>query len=470
MPRSRRRRMAAAVQGGALPAVSAPTVNTERGYTALNMGQSAYGAIWNNRVENPDEVLKQLGSWEGLAFYARMLRQFPFLVGICMQWISQINAIDRAITAGDPENDTSLRMAEDARRLYARINGKEIINQHLLWGRFYGFSAVEKVWELDAQTGLLAPLKLYDIDPWNFRFGPNEEVYVLDAKNPTEGTLVTDPRRFMFFRWGSNFTGYGKGDLRYVYLPTWYIQQVLRFGLQAIERFGRPIPHVSYPGTFSKPEVDELEARLVAQFKNYLLTQGTDATVRVEFPAQNILANGAAGKSEVEFVRFMEGWCYIALNLTQQTQDKTSGSRALESVRQDISGDLTPPGSQALDTVWTRYWLDEIGEVNWPNQPRNLWPRFNSDTSEVANAGLNGAQATAVINIGTMLATNGITPGYAEEALAAIGIPRHKATAMVQSTVKDRESLTPAIPNTVPAAPAPDPFEGSEENEDDESD
>jgi hypothetical protein len=450
MPRSRRRRAALAAGGGGVPApsVTIPAALTQQEFT---VGRFQSSIIVSDRVENPDEVIKQFGGWEGLSFYARMLRQFPFLVGICMQWIASINSIDRAIKAGEPGDEESERLAKDARYLYSRVDRKEVINEHLLWGKFYGFSPVEKVWEKDPATGLLAPTKLFDLKPWQIKFKTDGTPCVLTAKEPMNGEPVTEPRRLMFFRWGSLHSGYGEGTLKYAYMPTWYIQQVLRFGVQAIERFGRPIPWVRYWRNLEPSEKSALQTSLAAQFKYYVMTPSDDPKTDLQFPAINITANGMAGKAEQDFCRYMEGWCYIALNLTQQTQDKSGGSRALESTRREIAMDQTPPGSQALDNVWNRHWLDEIGEVNWPSVPRSKWPRFDSDVDGADY--IDGSALAAIADISAKLVAKQMTETWAIEELVRAGFPRMKAIEMVKSAIKERDTLKPVLPAANPFAP-----------------
>lgn len=467
MPRSRRKRFAAlAASGEALPVPATVTpLMSERQWNVSTVQPTA---VQDGRVENPDEVLKQFGGWEGLSFYARMLRQFPFLVGICMQSIAATNSIDRAIKPGVPGNKTSEQMAMDGRRLYERIAGRETINEHFLWGKYYGFTPVEKVWTKDSHTGLLAPTKLFDLDPWNVKFGPNNETYVLTGKQPYKGELVTEPRKFMFFRWGSRQTGYGRGMLRFAYMPTWYIQQVLRIGVQAIERFGRPIPWVRYWRNLDPAEKSALQSSLASQFKYYVMTPSDDPKTDLQFPAINITANGMAGKAEQDFCRYMEGWCYIALNLTQQTQDKTGGSRALESTRREIQMDQTPPASQALDRVWTEQWLDEIGEVNWPSQPRELWPRFSSDMDD--SDYVDGATLAEAGRILGSLARQEMTSKVAEELLVRGGFARHKAKEMVESTIEERGTLkAPVTPPPFGAEKEETPEEESDEENDTEA-
>lgn len=458
---ARRRRMEAALRETASltpAAVTAPAM-TERRAT-LGLLESA--TVSDGRIENPDAVLKSFGSWEGLAFYARMARQYPFLVGICMQWISRINAIDRAVKPGDANDPTSVEMARDVRKLYARIRGKEILNQKFLWGRYYGIAPAEQVWSKDDRTGLLAPLDIYDLPPWAFKFGPDGEVYLLTAKSPTKGELQADAdRKFLFFRWGSLYTPYGEGDFRYAYLPTWYIQQVLRFGLQAIERYGRPIPWYRYWRNRPTEEVTAIKASLKAQFGFYAATPQEAQQESLEFPALSVVANGTAGRAEIEFVRFMEGWCYVALLGTQQTQDKVGGSRALEDTRREISNDQTPPGSQALDALWTK-WADQIGEVNWPNQPRELWPVFESD-DDSDNTNIN---LSAVTDLGRALVAKYLPAAWVEHELVLAGASEQRAHEMVNSitTATDLSVMEP------PASflPANDPQDGndmpSEEN------
>ena len=462
----RKATFAAALGSTALAPVAAPVAAPDA--RRFHVGMISPSVVRDGRVENPDEVIKQFGSWEGLAFYARMLRQFPFLYGICAKSVAAVTAIDRDIKPGDPNNELSVQMAADARRLWSRVRGKETILQHLLWGKYYGFSAVEKVWSKDAHTQLLAPLDLYDLPQWLFKFGPNGETFVLSAKDQSQGEFVPDAdARFLFFRWGSRYTPYGSGVLQYAYLPTWYIQQVLRFGLQAIERFGRPIPWVRYWRGIDPDDKNDIEKSLAAQFKNYVMTPQDTNLTELEFPAQSVTAAGAAGRAEIEFIRFMQGWAVNAMNLAPMAQqDRSGGAYAAEQVRENIAQDQTPPASQALDATLTEGWLDPVSEQNWRTQPRALWPYFDSDTSEVAQMGLNGAQVSAVVVIGEKLSTNTITATYAEEALAATGIPRVRAAKMVASMVAERDTLAKPV---VPVA-APSPLMPIEEHDSEDSD
>lgn len=332
---------------------------------------------WNGTLDPPDEVIKKFGGWEGLGLYDRILRQFPNVYSACQQRIDRVP--ERRIVPGDPSNPRSVEVAKICNDLYQGLEGREIIQRRLLWGMFYGFAAVEKTWAFDDYTGLFAPIKLYDQPARNIRFDEQGNPFFMTAFNRTPG----EPLRradWMFFRWGSHWTPYGDGELKYVYVLTWMIQQMMDFGLQALEELGRPIPVYHVPQLMDKDARAALEASVAAQHKFYVMVP-TDATeVKVEFPGINVTAGGAAGRSEGEWIRYFDGWIQRALLGTQQTQDRSGGSRALEEVRTQIVDDKTRQASDTLDDVWNRQWLwPDVIAFNFADLDRMAWPRFDSE-------------------------------------------------------------------------------------------
>jgi hypothetical protein len=133
-------------------------------------------------------------------------------------------------------------------------------------------------------------------------------------------------------------------------------------------------------------------------------------------------------------------WIYIRLLGTPQTMDQTTGSRGLESVRDDIADAKTPAASDALDECLTEGWANDVCAVNWPNEPSALWPLFKSDTSEIEQ-GLNGIQAQSAERVTLRLAARQITQVTGEELLSALGIPRARAARIIKSVVEERDDL-----------------------------
>jgi hypothetical protein len=417
----------------------------------------APSSVWSGRLVNRDPVLLQFGSWEGLAFYDRMFRQFPTLAGVAHLWADRISAIESTIKAGDPDVGASRELAAKMKRLYRKIPDLGILNKKMAMGRFFGFAATGKAdWRIDDETGFVVPHDLYDIPQWYLKFGPNGEEYRVTPHSPLGDPIA--PGSIFYYRWGSRFTPYGEADLRDCYLPTWYIQQIRQFGMQALEILGRPIPWVEVPEMIVGEEYDKLEAGLKAQYKYYVITRTSASRKTVTFPTANILANGSAGKAELDYIRYLYGEVYIRILGVQFTQDRTGGSRALESSRIGLVDDKTPPGLNARDQAWTSGWSDHICNVNAPSTPSALYPYFDSDAVQPQ---IDGRAMAQVIEIGVKLAANEITDTFAERALTAAGLPFDWAHDMVQSTVEARGKLTPSpepgIPPALPTAPAVPP-------------
>lgn len=396
-------------------------------------------SIYNGQLLNPDLVVRQFGQHEGLGIYDRVLRTYSFLSGICDQRIDRANAIQRTIVPGDPNSQISLDMAQDARRVWDRVRGKETILKRLLRGMFTGIAPVEKVWGVDPVTGLAAPMFLYDCPPEAIKFGPNGEEFFLTQFNPLFGERI-EPNRFMYFRWGSLFTDYGEGELRNIYPDLYDIQVVTENGIDALGEFSKPTMLVIYPSDYRKEDRNGLKQQCEDQFEKYFMLPAKVNEVTANLLGAEIMTSGGAGRAEFEFVRMKVGHIYIAILGTQQTQDKTSGSRGLEETRNEITDNKTPAASDALDECLTTGWLDDLSAANWANQPVELWPLFKSDTSDISQ-GITGVQAERALETLLRFSAKQITATAAEELLAALGLPRGRVNRMIASTKDEIEQL-----------------------------
>jgi hypothetical protein len=420
-------------------------------------------------VENPDEVLKQFGSYEGIQFYLRMLRQFPFLASPVSQRIDPVIATERQIIPGDVSVDVSVRMANDLRRVFDDLKNKETIQRKALMGQFIGIGPIEKVWGIHKPTGLLAPVGengdgngLFDVPVRNVKFGPHGEELIVTPRN--YAGVPVPRRKLMIFRWGSLATDYGEGEFKGIYLATWYMQIILDYGMKALELLGRPIPVVHIPRNSPDPdEADKVEKSVASQFDFYMTLPTDESKASVEMAGGNVAASGTAGRAEQEWSRYIENWIWTALINTSQTQDRGgAGNGKLEHERRDLKIDKVTAASDALDAWWTDGFANDIAEVNWANQPRELWPRFKSDITEVTQDGLSGPQVEQADLQLRRLAANQITSEQAEELITGLGIPRSRVLRMVQATISKRHTLTASDLTNTPKAATP-PSEAQQE-------
>lgn len=393
-------------------------------------------AVYNGRLTHPDPVLRQFGGQYGMAYYRLMMQENLGLSADCSQWEDRVNATDLIIRPGDPESEMSVEMARDARRIHRQLQNTNIVNLWITRCRWYGVTAIGKAgWKKDPETGLLAPFDLYNIDPWRFKFGPNFEPFLLTDRSLSQGVPIS-PRSVFFARWGSSFTAYGESDLRDIYLSCWYTQNVTEMMLHSIEVFGRPIPWIEVGDSLQGPEFDAFEDDIALQYKYYVITRTPNAKTSTTFPNMGALANGAVGRSELEFIRYHAGLISRKILGTQQTQDKVGGSRALEDTRMEIAGDKTPPAAEMRDKVWTEGYLNDISAVNWGNQPRRLWPIMESTVADADS--LTAGQIDALARVGDQLRMNQVSETWAIEMLIRSGFKEAKAERMVKSIVDSK--------------------------------
>jgi len=406
------------------------------------------------RIENPYELERYAGRWEQTAVVRRMFRQVTPLGGICNQWVNAVSKIDLVVKPGDPNDETSGRMADDARRFVRNLDDLQLVAEKMLMSKYYGYYPIEPVYGVCPVTDLLGPTKLFTLPPWHVSFDPAGKAFYGKYEGQP-GTDAIPDGKLIVARFGSNHTPYGESVLMPDCLMSiWRIHVLTKLGLQAMEVLNRPIPWVKYPAEWEEDDIDELEERMIAKYKFCIMTPWSGRDVEVEFPTGAITASGGVGRSEFDRVNDEIRYLYIRIVGTPQTQNEQNASRGLETTRREIAQDQTPTGAQMRDRWLTRGILDPIGYLNWPNQPRKLWPVFDSDASEVANQGINGAQAQQLINALSMLALRQMTPTAAIEAICAIGVPRPKAVVMVQSTVDERDTLQAPV-QVLKAQPAP---------------
>lgn len=399
-------------------------------------------AVYNGRLVNPDTVLRERAGWRRTSFYQLMMQQDLGLYADCSQWEDRVNANELLIRAGEPGDSVSDLIAKEMKSYVRRLPNVHIVNTWIVRCRWYGVTSIGKAgWIKDAETGLLLPFDVYNIDPWLWEFGPNFEPYLI-AQNSWQGVRTDAQGRpweesVFFPRWGSNFTGYGQSDLLNLYLSCWTKQELWEMLLHSLRIGATPIPWIEVGSTYEgkdEKEFNDFETGIRNQYKFYVITRTPNAATSTSFPNMTAIANGGAGRSELEVMRYLDGLIQRGIHGTQQTQDKTGGSRALEDSRMGVAYDKTPPGLKLRDQSWNMGIFEHIGRVNYPNQPRELWPIMDSEAADDSQS-LTGPQIVALQSVASDLRLGQISPEWATEELVLVGFRPKKAESMVASMV-----------------------------------
>jgi hypothetical protein len=410
---------------------------------------------WGGQLLNPDLTLRKFGTRDGIGLYDRILQQFPFITGYCEQWVDHVLATDRQIKPAKADTPDRQALADAAavraQRAWGRVQNRVIVLRSLLMGRFYGFATAEKVLRYDPVVQEWIE-DLYDVPQNAWTFGDDGRDFLHTTFQPFG--FPVERTKFLHFQWGSADTKYGAGELSRAYRVLFCIQQIEEYGMQAVEDYSRLIAIAHVPRSYSKEDRAKYIASVSDQYRYYVTAPTDETKAYIELPTINVTSQGAAGRQEYEVVRFYERWLQILLLGAPQTQDKALGTGKLEDTRKDIWHDKTPLGSSALDQCLTEGWLDSYYDRNMADLPVELRGRFDSDSAELS-AGISGPAAQNATDIGIKLAANQLTATFATEMLIAIGIPRVRATAMVDSIMKERDNLVDVA--TLPKGDAPDP-------------
>lgn len=349
-----------------------------------------YGSTVNRILRNPDPIIAEVGGWKDCGFYEDMLLRHPWLAGIVDQRVEKANK-PRLIVPGDPSDDRSVAMADDARRKWKRVQSSATsLAAGLRNGRFIGPGGLEKVFTRDAD-GLVYPVRLINRPPRNIRFRDDGTALWLSNRAPFGGEEIPF-RKMMFIRGGSLNTPYPEVELAAVYPATYLIERAVELLFDGVEEFGRPIPKVYMPRakealTWEEREAIRAYARAIHRRFIELPTDASKADIDVgDAP---LAASGQVGRPETAIIEMMITWCYIRILRITQTLNKTGGSRALEEVRYDITDDASRPDCALIDDSLNALavpgdeytgWMTDFNDFNFPNAPEEMLPRFETPT------------------------------------------------------------------------------------------
>jgi hypothetical protein len=362
--------------------------HTEVAYSAGRANR--YNSLFGGALNNPDTVLQTAGGGNP-AFYDGILLRHPYAAGILDQKIERANK-ERIIVPGDPSDERSTAIADEARRLWRKVADRPVVlSRWLRNADFVGYGGVEKIFTRDASTGLVYVHRLIDRKCENIKFRDDGTALWVPGYSLTPE--VIPQRKMMFLRTGSVNTPYGDGNGRYIYPATYLIEKTFELMLDSIEEFGRPIPVVYMPRAaevLKATERAEIRAYAAAVHSRFLEVPTNEATARIDMGGSgNIAASGAIGRPEMMVIEALVTWIYVRMIRVAQTMNKTGGSRALEDTRYDITDDASRPLCVQLDSGLNAHsvpgddytgWMADFNDFNFPNEPEEILPRFETPT------------------------------------------------------------------------------------------
>lgn len=236
---------------------------------------------------------------------------------------------DWGVRAGDDKDPRSVEAAEKFKANLERI-GWDRVTEKMAWGVFYGYSAAEFIWEV--RDGLLQWSDIRVRHARRFRIDKNNRWRLLTTAALT-GTVVPD-RKFWFVTTGATNDDepYGEGLADWLYWPTWFKRNGIRFWNVFLDKFGQPTAVGTYrPGMSKEDRAKLLSATIAwANAAGITIPEGTKIDL--------LEASRSGTGSFEELCRYMDA--AISKIVLSQTMTTDSASTGLGSNQANVHNDV----------------------------------------------------------------------------------------------------------------------------------
>jgi len=303
-------------------------------------------------VRTHDSVLRSLGErWETY----REIRRDGQVHATFQQ--RRLAIVARPLVVEPGRDDAISRAA--AEHLQANLDdiAFDRATKGMSWGFFYGYSVGECMYGLRDGKVWLEQVRVRT--PWRFKFTPAGELRLLTRTNTYAGEPMPD-RKFWVVSSGADNDDepYGLGLAHQLYWPVYFKKQGLAFWLRALEKFGGPSVHATYPAG-TPPE----EQTKLLQAAQALRTDG--AVITPEGMVMNLLEATRGTVDQSTFLRQMNAEVSkIVIGQTMTTDD--GSSLAQGKVHQDVKEEVTDADVEELCESFQQGPARWLTEWNFP--------------------------------------------------------------------------------------------------------
>ncbi len=229
---------------------------------------------------------------------------------------------DWNVVPGDEDDPRSVAAAAALRDNLLRI-GWDRVTDKMLYAPFYGYAVAELMWE--PHNGLLQFGRIHIRHARRFRYNDQGELRLLTPRNMIRGEELPD-RKFWVAAAGASDDDepYGRGLAEWLYWPTLFKRNGVRFWNNFTDRFSTPTAVGKYrPGT-PDTEIDNLLAALQA----FATDSGIAIPDGMAIELMHVAQSGSITNFET-LCKYMDGAiAKVVLSQTMTTDDGASLSQA----------------------------------------------------------------------------------------------------------------------------------------------
>lgn len=321
-----------------------------------------------------DSILTSKGG--NYSVYREVLRDDQVQSTFSQRRLAVVSKEILVIPASDDKRD--IQIAEELKQNLIDIKFDSITNK-MLYAIFYGYSVSEILWHFKNGKVLLKDIKVRDRN--RFKFAKNDQILLHKGGLDYEKL----PRQKFWHLSAESETSddpYGLGLAHYLYWPTYFKRNDIKFWLTFLEKFGQP----TVKGTISKGAFDDYNERKKAL--SALASFASDSVVltpeglSVEFMEA---ARSGAATYEAMFDKMNAAISKIIVGQTMTTDSGSSRSQA--EVHLDVRDDIIKADADLIcesfnDQVVKQWVLFNYGEnVTPPRVYRDIEPKEDQNAT-----------------------------------------------------------------------------------------
>lgn len=268
------------------------------------------------------------------------------------QRIGAVVSRDWNVIAGDEEDPRSVKAAETFNRTIKRLAWDRITRKKLM-ASFYGYAVSELMWGV--RDGLFDIVDIRVRHARRFRYDDQDRLRMLTPRN-LQGEIMPD-RKFWVHAVGApdDDQPYGLGLAHWLYWPTLFKRNGIRFWNIFLDKFGTPTAKGTYPRGSSQSEINKLLAALqaIATDSGFVVPEGM---------AVELLSGARSGVADYhQLCTYMDS--AIAKVVLSQTMTTDNGSsRAQGQVHADVKLEVVKTDADDLTESFlvgpARWWTD----------------------------------------------------------------------------------------------------------------
>lgn len=326
-------------------------------------------------MENPDSVLQQRG--RDMRLYDELLRDDQ--VKPCFQ--QRRLAVTQSEWDVEPASESSEDKAA-AEFIKEQLNSRNFddITDKMLFGVFYGYSVAECLWAYDGNRIVIDDIKVRDRS--RFKFDLEGNLRLININHPNGMPLPE--KKFWVFSAGADHSDnpYGMGLAHYLYWPTFFKRNGIKFWLIFLEKFGMPTAAAKLPPGQAQ---DPIEREKALQALDAI--QSDSGVVIPDNVIIELIEAARSGTADYNALcqRMDKAISKVILSQTMTTDDGSSRSQA--EVHQEVQEAVIKSDADLICESFNQQVVTWLTEWNFPNAtPPRVWRKTEPEEDLMARA------------------------------------------------------------------------------------